>query len=358
MRISRFVLCAISLFFLINAGSALPRFAARMDLKCQSCHIDPNGGGMRNYYGDVMYGREVLPVPAWSQDTTIEEFTTRLSKYVSMGADVTTLFWNRRESRYTSFYQMQGDIYVSASVARSLLIYFDKALYGGFDVFGFINGLPVNGYLKIGRFTPAYGTRIDDHTTFIRTKTVFPNYRRDDTGIEVGVSPTSFAWNFGIYNGESGADPSNGKIRLMTTWAQYVNQVGNVNYSLGGSLWYNNAVEGSNTMYGGFGALSYKRFVLNGEVDFKTDWAGLRTDEFISYLELNYLIIDGLDLKFIYDFYDPDIHLKSGSETRYSVGAEFFPIQGIELRPLYRLDVKTPDDIRQHEFDFLIHFFL
>jgi hypothetical protein len=358
MKISRVVLPALISLLCTATGLTLPRFASRMDLKCQNCHIDPNGGGMRNYYGDVMYGREVLPVPAWSQDTIIEEFTNHLSKYVSLGADVTTLYWSQRETHYTSFFQMQGDLYVSASVAKSLLIYFDKALYGGFDVFGLINGLPVNGYLKIGRFTPAYGTRIDDHTTFIRTKTAFPVYRRDDTGVEVGISPQSFAWNFGIYNGENGADPSNGSIRLMTTRAEYLNQIGDVNYSLGGSIWYNNAVEGSNTMYGGFGGLSYRRFVLNTEVDFKTDWAGLKTDEFISYLELNYLIIDGLDLKFIYDFYDPDIHIKNGSESRYSVGAEFFPIQGIELRPLYRLDVKTPGNVRQHEFDFLVHFFL
>ncbi len=358
MKKLRFVIPVLISFLFISAGLALPRFASRMNLKCQDCHIDPNGGGMRNYYGDVMYGREVLPFPAWSQDTTIEQFTTKLSEFVSMGADVTTLFWYQKEAKYTSFLQMQGDIYLSAHVTKSLLLYFNKPALSGFEVFGLINGLPINGYLKIGRFTPAFGTQIDDHTVFIRSKTVFPVFRRDDTGIEVGISPQSFMWNVGIYNGENGADPSNGSIRLMTTWAEYLSQIGEVNYSVGGSIWYNNAVAGSNTMYGGFGGLSYKRFVMNAEADFKTDWAGLRTDEFISYLELNYLIIDGLDLKFIYDFYDPDIHLKSGSESRYSVGAEFFPIQGVELSPLYRLDVKTPANIRSHEIDFLVHFFL
>lgn len=358
MKIPKLAFSAFLIFFFLSTGGALPRFSARMNLKCQNCHIDPNGGGMRNYYGAVMYGREVLPVPAWSQDTAIEEFSTRLSDYVSLGTDIQTLFWYQQQNHYTSFYQMQGDIYISARVARSILLYFDKPLYNGFDVFGLISGLPVNGYVKIGRFTPAYGTRVDDHTIFIRAKTVFPNYRREDTGFELGISPTYVNWNAGVYNGENGGDPSNGKIRLVTSRVEFENQIGAVNYSVGGSVWYNNTVEGSNTMYGGFGALSYKRFTLNTEVDFKTDWAALRTDEFISYLELNYLLLDGLDLKFIYDFYDPDINVKSGSESRYSVGVEFFPIQGIELRPLFRLDVKTPGNIQQHEFDLLVHFFL
>ena len=33
------------------AAQALPRFAAETGAKCQSCHINPSGGGMRNAFG-------------------------------------------------------------------------------------------------------------------------------------------------------------------------------------------------------------------------------------------------------------------------------------------------------------------
>jgi hypothetical protein len=339
-------------------GSALPRFTSSTNLKCQNCHIDPNGGGMRNYYGAAMYGREILPVRAWSNDSTMNNFTTRLSDFISIGLDMQTLFTYQQQRDYTSFYQMQGDLYISARIANNILLSMTKSLYHDFEIFGIASILPASGYIKVGRFTPAYGTRIDDHTTFIRTKTVFPLYRREDTGIEVGISPASFTWNTGLYNGEDGSDPSNGWVRLVTTRAEAFFRFEDVNCSLGGSAWYNNGLLGTLTMYGGFAEAGYKDATIHAEVDIKKDNTTLKTTELISYLEINYLIFNGIDLKFIYDFYDPDINYKTGSESRFSFGAEFFPLPGVEVRPLYRIQTRTPGDVRQNEFDLLLHLFL
>ncbi len=336
---------------------ALPRFAALTNLKCGSCHIDPNGGGMRNYYGAAMWGRETLPLHGDSMETTTSGFTPRLNDFVSIGMDMQTLFYYQQQQNHSSFYQMQGDIYLCARPVNNFLLYFNKGLYG-FDVFGLANILPANGYVKVGRFTPAYGTIVDDHTTFIRAKTVFPNFNRDDTGVELGISPTHLTWNVGIFNGEDGADPSNGKIRLITSRAEAFFRLDNLNISFGGSAWVNKGVAGSLTMYSGFAGLGYKDMTVNAEVDFKKDKATLGTNEFISYIEANYLIISGLDIKFIYDFYDPDLKYLTGSETRYSAGAEFFPVPGIKLSPMFRFHTTAPGNVRQNEFDFLAHFFI
>jgi hypothetical protein len=357
MKKFQFVFLSLSFFLAGTSGFALPRFSAITNLKCGSCHIDPNGGGMRNYYGAAMWGRETLPLHVQSQDTTMAGFTPRLNDFVSIGMDMQTLFYHQQQQNRTSFYQMQGDLYLCARLANKLLLYFNKGLYG-FDIFGIAHILPANGYLKVGRFTPAYGTRIDDHTTFIRTKTVFPYYRREDTGIELGISPTSLTWNIGLFNGEDGADPSNGNIRLITSRAEALFRWDNLSFSFGGSTWYNQGIAGNLTMYGGFAGFGYKDVTVHGEVDLKKDKAVLGTSEFISYLEVNYVVIDGLDLKFIYDFYDPDLDSLTGSETRYSIGAEFFPLPGVEVRPMVRFHSKTPGDVQQNEFDFLIHLFI
>ena len=312
---------------------------------------------MRNYYGAAMWGRETLPLHVDSVDTTTSGFSPRLNDFVSIGMDMQTLFYYQQQQNHTSFYQMQGDIYLSARLANHVLLYINKGLYG-FDVFGLVNVLPANGYVKIGRFTPAYGTRVDDHTTFIRAKTVFPFYNRDDTGVELGISPTDFTWNVGVFNGENGADPSSGNIRLITSRAETFFRLDNLNFSFGGSAWFNNGIAGNLIMYGGFAGFGYKDVTVHGEVDLKKDNAVLGTSEFISYLEVNYMITGGLDLKFIYDFYDPDLKYLTGSETRYSVGAEFFPSPGIKLSPIFRFHSTTPGDIQQNEFDFLTHFFI
>ncbi len=313
---------------------------------------------MRNYYGAAMYGREILPVRAWADDTTMNNFTTQLNDFVSVGMEMQTLFIYRQQSDYTSFYQMQGDIYLSARFSNNILLSITKSLYHDFEIFGIANILPANGYIKVGRFTPAYGTRIDDHTAFIRTKTVFPLFRREDTGIEVGISPASFTWNAGVYNGETGGDPSNGSIRLVTTRAEAFFHFERLNCSIGGSAWYNNGLQGTLTMFSGFAGAYFKNVSANAEIDIKKDNTALKTKELISYFELNYLLLEGVDLKFMYDFYDPDIDLKTGSESRFSVGMEFFPLPGVELRPLYRIDVKDPGNTKQNEFDFLLHLFL
>jgi hypothetical protein len=349
-----FLLC----YFAINTVSALPRFSSSTDLKCQNCHIDPNGGGMRNYYGAAMYGRETLPVRAWSQDSTMKNFTTQLNDFVSIGMDMITLFTYQQQRDYTSFYQMQGNLYISARIAPNVLISLTKPLDHDFEIFGIANIFPANGYMKVGRFTPAYGTRIDDHTAFIRSKTVFPNYHREDTGIEIGVSPTSFTWNAGVYNGEDGTDPSNGWVRLVTTRAETFFRIEDLHFSIGGSGWYNKGIFGTLTMYGGFAGFRYKALTINTEIDIKRDQSYLGANEFISYLEMNYLITDGVDIKFMYDFYDPDMEYKTGTETRFSFGAEFFPLPGIEIRPLVHFQNQTPGDVKQNEFDVLLHLFL
>jgi hypothetical protein len=97
---------------------------------------------------------------------------------------------------------------------------------------------------------------------------------------------------------------------------------------------------------------------IQAELDIKKDKSTLGTNEFISYIEINYLVLDGVNLKFMYDFYDPDIDYKTGSQSRYSIGAEFFPLPGVELRPMYRILANTPGNVQQNEFDFLVHLFL
>ena len=66
----------------------------------------------------------------------------------------------------------------------------------------------------------------------------------------------------------------------------------------------------------------------------------------------------GLDLKLAYDFYDPSIDLKSGANSRYTAGVEFFPLPGVEVRPLYRFVRETPVEVRNNEFDIVLHCYI
>ena len=110
---------------------ALPRFASRTGAKCLSCHINPSGGGMRQTFG-VQYGRETLPVPTWSDELGLDDFSTRLTDFVSIGADFRTLYFYQQnpdtgvapppEKATNAFFQMQGDIYMNFRLAKKVNI--------------------------------------------------------------------------------------------------------------------------------------------------------------------------------------------------------------------------------------------
>ena len=63
---------------------------------------------------------------------------------------------------------------------------------------------------------------------------------------------------------------------------------------------------------------------------------GTDLKQLASLVEVDYLVTDGFDLKFMYDFFDPNSDVKSGTAVRFSGGFEFMPMAGVEIRPLYR----------------------
>src|SRR5512135_2769531 len=160
MRMDRCVsLLIVAAVLVVGESSSLPRFASRTGARCQSCHINPSGGAMRQAFG-VQYGREQLPVPEWSKDFEMEDFTNLVANVLGVGADFRTLyFYQQRDSTQdNAFFQMQGDIYLNFRVAKKVNLFLKKGLRSGFEVFGLLNILPASGHVKIGKFVPGFGT--------------------------------------------------------------------------------------------------------------------------------------------------------------------------------------------------------
>ena len=371
---NRFVFAgAIACMILFGAseGVSLPRFAARMGVKCQSCHINPTGAGMRRAFG-VRYGRDVLPVPTWSDDDDLGDFTNIITNVLGVGVDFRTLYFYQQvpdtgttpppASSSNAFWQMQGDLYINLRVTKKINLYLDKGLYRGFEVFGLLNILPARGFIKVGKFVPGYGTRLDDHTAYIRTFTGFsPELGRPElTGLEVGVLPGAFTVIGGFYNAIDGFGSGVGNEKAFLLRGEGVWLLGDeLALGLGTNAFRKYESDGHTTLYGGMGSFSYGPFVLLGEGDIiRTEGGGLLTKGLVLYAEANYLLLQGLDVKVTYDFYDPDTDKKEGALSRYGVGFEFFPYPGVELRPMYRFVREEPTEVRNDEFQFLIHFYL
>ncbi len=379
----RILRAIVIISIVVSSTHALPKFASRTGAKCQSCHVNPTGKGMRSEFGRN-YGMDDVTIPTWKVRSDLEEISVSLSPNIDVGLDVRTLFFFDQQNRTSSTLQMQGDLYFDIRLNKWVRIYLDKGLYNGFEAFALAKVLPWDGYVKAGKFMPAYGTRTDDHNAFIRggpygggpfsaqfgplSAVGYPTglrfgERSEDTGLELGFAPAMFTFNVGVFNGTPGAGLNGitgSKEKAFAVRGDATFKLPMTNVTVGGSV-YQGPVAGATHLYrGAFGSVTVaERYTLHSEVDMiEVDRPGPNISGLMVWNELNVLVTQGIDLKLGYEFYDPDVDLKNGSFSRAVVGAEFFVLSGVELRPMYRINLEDPTDVSNNEFQMMLHLFL
>jgi hypothetical protein len=340
------------------------------------------GGGMRTPFG-VSYGIEELPIPSWQEDFALEEFNTNLTDFLSYGADVRMLyFYQLKDNPFvedverSSFFPMQADVYFNFAVSKKISLFVNPAFgpYARYEVYGLAKILPANGFIKVGRFTPSYSLRLDDHTSYVREATPFRNNSGQQTGIELGIAPEPFSIVAAVTNGVVG-DRSSVTPKALYARADARFGIGDfANISVGGSIYNDNAGGAELQMFSGFGSLTLaEKFSIVGEFEQiegnsplmsiigdrnARNGAGLQLTQRAVMVEASYLLMQGFDLKFMYDAFDPNVDFQTGIVTRYSGGFEFFPFTGVEVRPLYRYTDDTVLRVKTTDVHVLFHFYL
>jgi hypothetical protein len=183
------------------------------------------------------------------------------------------------------------------------------------------------------------------------------------TGAEAAVSPGPLTILGGIYNAdEGGGIPSSNNKALLARAEGMFKLAGKITLGLGGNVFSTKTgIPGtSTTYYGGFGSFSAGNFTLLGEADWiRSSPAAGTVTGLATYTEADFVLTQGVDVKVAYDFYDQDVNFKTGSKSRYSLGVEFFPVSGVEVRPMYRiLKTQDPDTGTMNEFELMLHLYL
>jgi hypothetical protein len=349
----------------ISTGLALPRFAIDSGASCQECHVNPTGGGMRNTFGAEYYGRTILPVPTYQERNRLDGFSTKLNEFIRAGADFRTLLIYDDDANST-FWQMQGDLYLTLQPAKDLYLYLDKGLYDGFEIFGLLNINSINSHIKVGKFIPAYGIRIDDHNVYTRSGppgiVSLPfGPRGEDTGVEFGYNAHTASLTMGLFSGNPGggmrfADESINAVAVRGDWMFHRGSSSNA--LVGASLYRNNRALYETLAYGVFGGFgAHRTFNILGEIMFlseKRPPAAPADTYFILFSELNVLIRQGIDLKVQYNYGNGGPF--NLTQQAIGFGAEVFMLAGLELRPLYRIHFS--DTIQNYsELIFMFHLY-
>lgn len=391
-------LVGLALLLLSVSASALPRFAARTGYPCATCHVDPTGAGPRTRFGANVWSQQALPMDLGEVEIgAIPTLDFDNGFAASLGADLRVLYAyveetdDPRDVGLNSFLPMQADLYVTAELGRYLTFVLDRGITN-FAAFGLLHLPEREAWLKIGQFVMPYGLRLADHATFIREELGFSPraaYYGLDVGMEVGWRPGPLTFAAAIANGKpvTGAPPvaidrddakafyALAEYRFGPRWlplrlglSGYTNESGRkvvVDEEGGPQLDQDDRLE--RYQFGAYFTATLGRFTYLGEFDglqtttFETDEQTLESSSeevegWVMFHELNFLVIQGLDLQLQYEMLEPDRDTDDDQIPRIGAGFEAFPIPMFDLKFLWRRPLDGERD-GIDEFAAIAHFY-
>ena len=358
---------ALLLYFLLFTlpVSAEPYMAIKTGMKCGGCHINQTGGGKRTQFGNI-YGQQDMSslYRVKSTDGTWQDSETPANLWTGVINDYLSIGGNIRSSINAASVQNQDDtsefsfeealVYVQLNaIPNRLTFYLDEQVAPGGannrEAFALLWNPQQTLYLKAGRMFLPYGFRIEDDEAFVRQVSGI-NYTVWDDGIETGLDMGSWNANLAITNGSSGSGETN-KDKQISLRGSFVQPSWRVGYSLNVN---NNENDSDRTMQNIF--LGYKLGFSSWLFEFDhiadDDPVSGEKEQQITYLEGNFEIKKGHNLKFVIEGYEPDLDIDNNNRTRNSIIWELVPIQFTQLRLGYRKlegipqsDVQNTDEI-------------
>ena len=342
---------------------ALPRFAAENGTSCNLCHVNPTGAGLRNDYGISLFSMEELPMEK-GMIFTDEDYTGSILENLRFGADLRFQVLSHtdyQEESRTAYFPMQGDLYGNLSVSKGVEVYVKQdVLRPNPEFWSYFPLLPNDGYLRMGKFLPTFGLRLDDHTAFTRGGNPnedkegmpFSPYSVTPGIIEAGMYISDIFITLSIANkfASSAGFFELLKNKNFTFRGEYTGSIGSATALLGGSL----MKEGDFQLSGLFGGASFLGLTWIGEVNIADNWVGDNTS-LASFSEFSYPVKQGLHFVARYDLWDEDIKIKNNAISRWTMGTDIFPLSFFEIKLQGRFTTLSGDS-ENPEPEYIIQF--
>jgi hypothetical protein len=353
----------------VETLAAEPYLAVRTGLKCAQCHVNRTGGGGRNAFGS-----------AWAQ-TQLPMRTTAfrnrsLNDWVAIGVDLRTLgTWNagvapalEGTTARTTLEITDAQLQIEGRlIDNKLAFYVDQTVAPdrvvAREAFALFERLPLDGYVKAGKFLLPYGWRIWDNAAFIREEAGF-TYFTPDLGLEVGIEPGPLSVFVSLTNGSVSGPEANSEKMITSSAVLTFPQ-----FRVGASASHNSGGGLATNIVGGYAGVTLGPLVVMGEVDAVFDSFDDPTDndrdEFLAFVEGDLLVHKGVNIKVSHGFHDPTAGLRSAvapivedQRARTRLGVEAFPISFVQLSAFYtRLDNAGEDeDLDQVSLELHLHF--
>jgi len=317
-------------------AQAEPYLAVQKGMQCSNCHSSPAGGGKRTVYGNV-YAQSELAARRLGNG---KAWTGEVTKWLSIGGDLRASFEDvdvPNRSNTSGYDFNRGTFYIEASlVPNRLSIYVDEQFspddFENREVYLRLNSKNTKWFVTAGEFYLPYGLRLQDDTAFVRQATGI-NFANTDRGLQGGYNSGAWSAIASVTNGSgAGRDGAGNQISLASSYMQPT-------WRAGVSVNINDDDAGDRKMFGFFGGFKMGPVAWLAEIDSISDDVspGVSVDAFAGLLEANWMIRGKHNLKFSYDYLDPNNDISEDHQVRYSVVWEHSPFQFFQARLGYRL---------------------
>ena len=251
---------------------------------------------------------------------------------------------------------MQFDMYANLKVSKDTDLYmkFDIRPDPNHEFFILFKNVFNRSWIKLGKSLPAYGLKLDDHTSFIRggnLTSVSPKDDDDkyiDADIDKGLffNPQNFDYypillesgftlsdHFRLNIGIAQDFINDEKNELVNTTAtlSYLKELDNISILSG--LSFMNELDVKATSI--FGGVSFNKFALSYEIDKTENWIldsnSKALDSRANYFQMVYKPIQGLHFIAKYDFFDKNYDILDGDIARMTFGVELYLLNMFEL---------------------------
>jgi hypothetical protein len=326
----------LALVMLLCGEHALaePYLAVRMGLKCEACHVNPTGGGLRSDYGDV-FAQTVLPAHPIQGDWGL--WTGEVAKVLRVGGDFRYDFNVTQTPHAKTTDQLevqQGRVYAEAeAIPDRLIFYVDEQVAPGtavnHEAYGLFWSANHDWYIKVGQMYLPFGFRFEDQTAFVYDVSSITMYAPDD-GMEFGWMHGHWDTQVTLSEGTAagGAPSSSGKEYGLQM--SYVER----GWRFGVAANDDDSPYARRKIVGVFGGVHTGPVDWLGEVDsVENEYApAAGVTEAAALLEADWLIHRGNNLKLTLERYDPDRDVHENTQSRVSLVYELTPIQFVQLR--------------------------
>ena len=318
----------------MSAADAEPYLAVQEGFKCNVCHVNPTGGGLRNDFG-ITYAKVLLP--AETIDTKLDAWTGKVTDILRVGGDLRA-DWTRDTAPHTQAtsgfeleqFRVYGDLTI---IPDRLGIYVDEQIApsGSQNEEAYVRyGTTTDGfYFKGGQFYLPFGWRLQDQTAFVREVSGI-SMTTPDKGVEIGYEKNAWSAQLDFTNGSAN---TSGTGHQITSQVVYVKSF----WRLGAAASMTQSEVGDRKVGALFAGFRTGPVAWLGEADYVHDDSFPGGRNLLAGLaEADWRIRKGHNLKVTAEYSDPDRAVAENQQIRYSAVYEYTPVPFLQLRFGYR----------------------